>query len=954
MLQYADILEAAMELEQFGSLFQARHAPDLLAIYLQLIHTYPADQALSTRLAATKDRLGPRVLVTGLRSLLGRGQEAPVWLRKECAGRMTHVLMGEGGLRAVLEAFLGGLADGAESLQAHSKVAALLASIPTHVTPRAYVAALAPQIPPLLHSPARDKALVQSLLALVVGRLCQRLPVDTRDLLLFPLLLHPLLLSQATEVEESVVEQAVEDLHVLLTAVPPLPALVETLAVPSLVFPLLELYGFVGRGNALGRQEVEEALVVLLRGAGNEKEGGKSGHVLLLDGYLQMLGLGGGKKRALAFVAGGAGGVALRKRGVGEEEETLLASSSSSSSLLEELQGLGMGWLEKVLSTAEATASGVVVPLLQMLAKDGLEEEGGEEGGGGLIPGRMFERLMLLYLRLKGTTVTQEVVRVHCCQANWDLGEEEKGGGKRVEEEEGETALVRGPVLVTLLEKVVALGPAVLGSGEQIIKCCGLILFLAASNPPPPPSSSISAAEEEEEGRGLEDLVSVVLSLLSVLLEMGEEQRKAKEETALKNLLPLLGQLLHPEEEEGGRRGGGRFPPSVTEMALTVQAMIWTRALSLEQRREQWQREDAAVRARQGMGLEEVLLAIQTDVQSPLVPLRARGLVTLTKVLHNLPRQSSNTKKPGIVVVGEEKEDKKEDNETPPAVEQALDLLLALLKDTDSFVYLAAVQGLAVLSDKMPPLVMDRLLLELAGKEEEVGGTPTPTAAWQYKLKVGEALIQALQRCGEAMPVYAPKAVPAFIKGSQPSSSSSSSFQKNKEEEEDAGAVEEEGHFRASCLSGLADVCELLGWSLQRYRSDVVDLAVSVLTHEREKGGGSSEARAKARTLVRRAAAFLLERLVLGLGSERLLSVLGLPTLQEIMKVLDRTAAEDKDDVTRLHAERGKEAVEYALLQPVYDRMDPREHISLQALTERLKRGLKGPRVPLLEEEEGK
>jgi len=235
------------------------------------------------------------------------------------------------------------------------------------------------------------------------------------------------------------------------------------------------------------------------------------------------------------------------------------------------------------------------------------------------------------------------------------------------------------------------------------------------------------------------------------------------------------------------------------------------------------------------------------------------------------------------------------------------------------------------------------------------------------------------------MPVYAPKAVPAFIQGSQPSSLPPSSIsstpaataaaatttvsqEENEEEEmEKVGAVEEEGHFRASCLSGLADVCELLRWALQKYRTDVLDLAFGILTREREEGssssssssrrkerkegGGEEEAEAplvvaqrKARMLVRRAAAFLLERLVRGLGSERLLSVLGLSTLQQIMEVLVRTEGYgERDEVTRVHARRGREEVELALVQPVYDSLDPNGRVSaLQALTERLERGREG------------
>jgi len=97
----------------------------------------------------------------------------------------------------VLEAFLGGLPEGHESQHAHTKVAQLLTSLPSGVKAVEYIGKLAPQFPPLLHTPARDRVLVQKLLALVVNRLCQRFPSLTRDLLLFPLLFRPFLLSSS-------------------------------------------------------------------------------------------------------------------------------------------------------------------------------------------------------------------------------------------------------------------------------------------------------------------------------------------------------------------------------------------------------------------------------------------------------------------------------------------------------------------------------------------------------------------------------------------------------------------------------------------------------------------------------------------------------------------------------------------------------------------------------------
>lgn len=256
-------------------------------------------------------------------------------------------------------------------------------------------------------------------------------------------------------------------------------------------------------------------------------------------------------------------------------------------------------------------------------------------------------------------------------------------------------------------------------------------------------------------------------------------------------------------------------------------------------------------------------------------------------------------------------------------------------------------------SDKEPALVMDRLLEAFTSTTTATttaaADAPTTTAAWQYRLKAGEALAQSLQRCGEAMPVYASKVLPAFIRGAQPGpamTASSASSTGEEEAEIVAALVEEEGHFRASCLSGLGDVCEALGWALQRPARDVCGLAAGILAMEQGGGApGSSQvaaARAKALALVRRGAAFLLERLALGLGPARVLAVLGFGGLQEVTEAARRCAERDRDAVARLHARRALAAFEAALLEQVYERVDPSRAVT--ALEELVTVGTAGAR----------
>lgn len=256
-------------------------------------------------------------------------------------------------------------------------------------------------------------------------------------------------------------------------------------------------------------------------------------------------------------------------------------------------------------------------------------------------------------------------------------------------------------------------------------------------------------------------------------------------------------------------------------------------------------------------------------------------------------------------------------------VQRLMETYARMAGDSDSYVYLAAVQGLASLADALPKWCIPRLVSLFAahstatdsktasaqastapetvkesratngvGRMLEMGGVsgePATALPLSQRLKIGEAVLLSARRCGEAMPTYAHFYVNAFItaarewsssnqgggeeRGTGAESLSSPGLVGQGSEAEVVGGrgdsleSKERYHFRASCLSNLAEVCQLLGWSLGRFSQDIVDLGVGILSME---GGESEEA-----TLARRGAAFLLGRLLKGAGGD-VLQVLNL------------------------------------------------------------------------------
>lgn len=332
--------------------------------------------------------------------------------------------------------------------------------------------------------------------------------------------------------------------------------------------------------------------------------------------------------------------------------------------------------------------------------------------------------------------------------------------------------------------------------------------------------------------------------------------------------------------------------------------------------------------------------------------------------------------------------------------QRLMDTFARMAGDGDSYVYLAAVQGLAALADALPGWCIPRLVgiftAASSGSSSgsssagpvtgaAAGAVPSASASasatkqlpLSQRLKIGEAVLLSARRCGEAMPKYARYYINAFVVAARersPSSGSSgsgrcssSSNSRSSSSSSRGGALggdergkvstfmdgggggrrggsggdggdtvgangeignmglrappstsppsptppplpsletKERYYFRASCLSNLAEVCQLLRWSLGRFSQDVVDLGVGVLSMET---GPSEEA-----TLARRGAAFLLGRLLRGAGGD-VLRVVPAAELRVIFRALKRAAEGDSDEITRSHAKDGLGCLDVAI-----------------------------------------
>jgi len=330
------------------------------------------------------------------------------------------------------------------------------------------------------------------------------------------------------------------------------------------------------------------------------------------------------------------------------------------------------------------------------------------------------------------------------------------------------------------------------------------------------------------------------------ILEAGSSQRSTSEEAELKRMLPVLEALSDHSR------------PDIAELASEARVRILSRDAgydsSTSNRGQKTKQESFA----------EVLQRAEDDLKSALVPLRARGVVSLTKLVRTSQLHRG-------------------DREWTPKIELLIKIFLRHLEDAESYVFLAAVQGLSTIADIHPDVAIPMLVAALQD--------PKHHYSLQTRIKLSEALLFAAKRCGETLPKYAKVFVYAYMDCIRPKGNAAgvakakaaakrvsliqeistddiksqgnipqmvapaASTEASVDTAEGKAARLEEATFRASCLSNLAEVCALLQWSLQPFAVDVITCVLGVLQLELDdeprKQPGRSVGMTPVKTIVR-------------------------------------------------------------------------------------------------------
>ena len=277
------------------------------------------------------------------------------------------------------------------------------------------------------------------------------------------------------------------------------------------------------------------------------------------------------------------------------------------------------------------------------------------------------------------------------------------------------------------------------------------------------------------------------------------------------------------------------------QLSLLMKELI--QLIETQGRSERKYYQDLSVNHKMSNKFEEAL----KDLADPLLPVRAHGIITMTKLIDSMDPYATARK----AVI--------------------LQLFKENLKHEDSFIYLAAINGLCALATSFPEVVIETLVQEYIEIPQYVS---TGEVAIETRIKLGEILVKVTRALGEMASAYKNNLVNGFLYATRDSDSL----------------------VRASSLSCLGELCKVLGFRLGGIVIEVIYcISCIIKTDEAPE--------------CRRAAVMVSTLLLRGLGKETLTN-LG-KDLVGLYRGLKHLRDNDEDPVLRLHAQLSLEELDH-------------------------------------------
>ncbi|KAG0274231.1 hypothetical protein BGZ95_009988 [Linnemannia exigua] len=275
--------------------------------------------------------------------------------------------------------------------------------------------------------------------------------------------------------------------------------------------------------------------------------------------------------------------------------------------------------------------------------------------------------------------------------------------------------------MLTMLQLILSmtqkLGPSIMKKVTQIISLANNILEHQGSV-----ESKDEDENMDEDGEETDmEILSLVLTLLSAILTETEQLSQQDRHLLALTLVHLKQLADHPLIE-------------IRRIAHDLQTLIPTRLSDASSG------SDTNKKTEMEMEMEKYASALAA-LQDSLLPVRAHGLHILREMI--LAKSIVLTRATG----GDEAERE---------LDHALDIFVQHVQEPDSFIYLNAVKGLAALTDAHGPEILKKLM--------KIYSNESGRQTLETRLRVGEALVQTVQRCGAALGGYVNALLPGLYK----------------------------------------------------------------------------------------------------------------------------------------------------------------------------------------------
>jgi len=256
-------------------------------------------------------------------------------------------------------------------------------------------------------------------------------------------------------------------------------------------------------------------------------------------------------------------------------------------------------------------------------------------------------------------------------------------------------------------------------------------------------------------------VTALLLSLLIAIVELGSGASRSENEEATLNGFVVHLQPIAELSDAASFSSATKMTETLATSSAELAEMA-AHAMALLAARKAPSRLTASTLSKTLMTskekVEEFFEQVEADLRSAQPPIRARGVVSLQRFLRGdlfqelLSRESKVcSKAPLIVELGDDTENPSSQFASSRALSKVLECAISALADSESYVYLAAVQSIVAATDISPRQVLPSIALAVAagefrGQIEKGDEENRMTLSTAQQIKLSEALVFSIRR----------------------------------------------------------------------------------------------------------------------------------------------------------------------------------------------------------------